>query len=126
MGRSQRGFDLEHTAGLLEEGAVVCQETDLLWLLLLIEALIGGAVVVVVLFLLLAPIQSVGIRLLLSARLGVQVLYPQEFPCREKHTHTLADASRQLQRTLSLISYQASTLTVARLPGATKSNIWAS
>jgi hypothetical protein len=88
VGRSERGFDLEHTAGLLEEGAVVCQETDLLWLLLLIEALIGGAVVVVVLFLLLAPIQSVGIRLLLSARLGVQVLYPQEFPCREKHTHT--------------------------------------
>jgi hypothetical protein len=79
VGRSERGFDLEHTAGLLEEGAVVCQETDLLWLLLLIEALIGGgAVVVVVLFLLLAPIQSVGIRLLLSARLGVQVLYPQE------------------------------------------------
>ena len=75
-GRSQGGISLEHTAGLLEEGAVVCQETDLLWLLLrllllLLVAVIGGG-----LFLLLCPIQRVGIRLQHSARLGVQVLHP--------------------------------------------------
>ena len=74
-GRSQGGIDLEHTAGLLEQGAVVCQETDLLWLLLrvllLLEAVIGGG-----LFLLLCPIQRFGIRLQHSARLGVQVLHP--------------------------------------------------
>ena len=75
LGKGQGGIYLEHTAGLLEEGAVVCQETDLLWLLLrlllLLVAVIGGG-----LFLLLCPIQRFGIRLQHSARLGVQVLHP--------------------------------------------------